>query len=426
MPIFHLAECEIESSFDFVICEKTSEKHQCKNDENCGDFATCIHGKCLCNRGLAGDGSYCTDVNECQEVENDVFPIMPHTCGNIIHCSNTLGSYSCRGCDQTLQPQGYWENGTMKNKCLAKDFCEHKRCGIGADCVNMGTSAICKCKKGFQSDGAFCLKTAFTIASSTYSIVPESSTWEGSRDICVMEGADSASFESETLWAWYAYVLYNTIKDFGYRGFWLGGKVDNTGLVVWTSNQVSIHHLGQHNKTLCMVSRNNKWVLTDCQLRHQGICERRLIETRFESDTNYEANATCVHDFFSSEKYVYLNKTCKCQPGFAGDGLICKDVDECKMGLHRCQDDAFCLNTLGSYRCECINGYFGDGKNCFLPLPYIFNNESRYYIRNSWDTCLLANEKCKIVGGHLASFETEEEWNFIAEKIHRKHKPFIE
>lgn len=38
------------------------------------------------------------------------------------------------------------------------------------------------------------------------------------------------------------------------------------------------------------------------------------------------------------------------------------DIDECKDDV--CDENAQCINTEGSYRCMCIQGYTGDGINC--------------------------------------------------------------
>ena len=40
------------------------------------------------------------------------------------------------------------------------------------------------------------------------------------------------------------------------------------------------------------------------------------------------------------------------------------DIDECARKLDRCQEDASCTNTKGSYNCSCDAGYSGDGFNC--------------------------------------------------------------
>ncbi|KAG8447523.1 hypothetical protein GDO86_014865 [Hymenochirus boettgeri] len=59
---------------------------------------------------------------------------------------------------------------------------------------------------------------------------------------------------------------------------------------------------------------------------------------------------------------VSLN-ICECTAGWSG--IYCqKDVDECKSGAHRCSQ--LCVNSAGSFHCECVDGYqlAGDGKTC--------------------------------------------------------------
>ena len=40
------------------------------------------------------------------------------------------------------------------------------------------------------------------------------------------------------------------------------------------------------------------------------------------------------------------------------------EVDECTLGTHTCDTNSKCINTVGSYNCECYIGYNGDGYNC--------------------------------------------------------------
>ena len=58
---------------------------------------------------------------------------------------------------------------------------------------------------------------------------------------------------------------------------------------------------------------------------------------------------------------------CTLLSGYMGNGFLCKDVDECILsGFHKCHDDANCIDTDGSYDCECKTGFHGDGYiNCF-------------------------------------------------------------
>ena len=44
--------------------------------------------------------------------------------------------------------------------------------------------------------------------------------------------------------------------------------------------------------------------------------------------------------------------------------MIIVDVDECEANLAECHDKAKCINTFGSYRCECLTGFVGDGFIC--------------------------------------------------------------
>ncbi|XP_021257168.1 nidogen-2 [Numida meleagris] len=53
---------------------------------------------------------------------------------------------------------------------------------------------------------------------------------------------------------------------------------------------------------------------------------------------------------------------CECLPGYAGDGRVCSDVNECT--LNPCHPAATCYNTPGSFSCQCQPGYEGDGFQC--------------------------------------------------------------
>jgi hypothetical protein len=57
-----------------------------------------------------------------------------------------------------------------------------------------------------------------------------------------------------------------------------------------------------------------------------------------------------------------------CDPGFelSLDETECLNIDEC--ALNMCPENSSCLDTIGSFECECFDGYFGDDKNfCITP-----------------------------------------------------------
>ena len=40
------------------------------------------------------------------------------------------------------------------------------------------------------------------------------------------------------------------------------------------------------------------------------------------------------------------------------------DINECLTIAPNCSHNAQCVDTLGSYQCQCTNGYAGDGYDC--------------------------------------------------------------
>lgn len=56
---------------------------------------------------------------------------------------------------------------------------------------------------------------------------------------------------------------------------------------------------------------------------------------------------------------------------YDGNGQICTDTNECALGLASCAQDAECKNTEGSFRCECKEGFNGDGEFCLGEFEYI-------------------------------------------------------
>lgn len=67
------------------------------------------------------------------------------------------------------------------------------------------------------------------------------------------------------------------------------------------------------------------------------------------------SNANCVNTQGSYH--------CQCADGYHGDGINCYDDDECSNGP--CHRKAVCSNNEGSYNCRCNFGYHGNGFSCF-------------------------------------------------------------
>ena len=70
-----------------------------------------------------------------------------------------------------------------------------------------------------------------------------------------------------------------------------------------------------------------------------------------------------------SMKYIpeknkeFWNKRRRCEKGFLWTGT-CKDIDECTYNVHFCPAGLNCMNTIGSYKCGCYDGFENIDKVC--------------------------------------------------------------
>uniref|UniRef100_A0A671YW41 Fibrillin 2b n=1 Tax=Sparus aurata TaxID=8175 RepID=A0A671YW41_SPAAU len=112
----------------------------------------CLHGDCENTKGsfichcqlgyfVKKGSTGCTDVDECE--------IGAHNCDMHAACINVPGSFKCRCRD------GWIGDGI---KCVDQDECsaEDHNCNPNADCVNTPGSYRCTCKEGFNGDGFSC------------------------------------------------------------------------------------------------------------------------------------------------------------------------------------------------------------------------------------------------------------------------------
>lgn len=47
------------------------------------------------------------------------------------------------------------------------------------------------------------------------------------------------------------------------------------------------------------------------------------------------------------------------------------DADECSLETHDCSADAYCNDTVGSFKCTCRIGFTGDGRKCRSKIPIV-------------------------------------------------------
>ena len=65
------------------------------------------------------------------------------------------------------------------------------------------------------------------------------------------------------------------------------------------------------------------------------------------------------------------------------------DVDECMTGVHGCDQNANCTNTVGSHNCTCEDGLYGDGKQCDREYRLVHKVQDFARFFEAWKTRML-------------------------------------
>nr|P07522.2 RecName: Full=Pro-epidermal growth factor; Short=EGF; Contains: RecName: Full=Epidermal growth factor; Flags: Precursor [Rattus norvegicus]AAB60436.1 preproepidermal growth factor [Rattus norvegicus] len=79
---------------------------------------------------------------------------------------------------------------------------------------------------------------------------------------------------------------------------------------------------------------------------------------------------------------------CQCSEGYEGDGIYCLDVDECQQGSHGCSENATCTNTEGGYNCTCAGCPSAPGLPCpDSTSPSLLGKDGCHWVRNSNTGC---------------------------------------
>ncbi|CAF1421927.1 unnamed protein product [Didymodactylos carnosus] len=115
-----------------------------------------------------------------------------------------------------------------------------------------------------------------------------------------------------------------------------------------------------------------------------------------QSINNCSVYATC--------KNTYGSYVCHCNSGFFGDGITCRDVDECFEGVS-CGIGS-CINTIGSWSCVCPHGYRWSYSEC-IDVNECINMNFGYYISpcSQFADCLnmVASYKCQCRQGYTGN-----------------------
>ncbi|XP_037365448.1 pro-epidermal growth factor isoform X2 [Talpa occidentalis] len=115
------------------------------------------------------------------------------------------------------------------------------------------------------------------------------------------------------------------------------------------------------------------------------------------------AASTCVN---TEGSYV-----CRCSEGYHGDGVHCVDIDECQLGTHTCGENATCTNTEGNYTCMCAGSLSEPGQMCpGTTSPPPVTERGSHSVRNFYLDCPVSHEGYCLNGGLCMYFEIIHEY----------------
>ncbi|XP_018117912.2 fibrillin-1-like [Xenopus laevis] len=316
----------------------------CHKDAECmatgaGDYF------CVCKAGYDGDGTVCTDINECTASLNK--------CHKDSSCVNTFGSYTC------VCKSGYTGDGftcTDINECLTANGGCHK----DATCTNTPGDRICTCNSGFTGNGITCMDNDECTASNVCHWNASCINTPGSYFCSCKSGFKGNGY--------YLCLDINECTEspglcssaFGFHGCKnLPGSYQCTCASGYQFTDNKCVDVDECANKVCHIFSNctNSPGSYSCVCR-QGFNGNGLVcvdINECETNNKCHAKANCFN--------VPGSYNCVCQAGFTGNGVVCTDIDECAQA-NICPAEATCINTEGSFRCECPSGFTPADSKC--------------------------------------------------------------
>ena len=95
-----------------------------------------------------------------------------------------------------------------------------------------------------------------------------------------------------------------------------------------------------------------------------GVCEKirkcDVLKCPPNSSCSEEYGCVCDSGYEFSEYPERRKKRFSVLP----ETRTCVDIDECSNNSNKCDENAICTNTIGSYTCQCKEGFTGNGHYC--------------------------------------------------------------
>nr|XP_033775586.1 fibrillin-1 isoform X2 [Geotrypetes seraphini] len=364
--------CDCKAGYRFTSTGQCIDRNECQETPN-----LCSHGQCfdtvggyycVCQNGFktSPDQTMCLDINECER----------DPCGNGT-CKNTIGSYNCRCFDGFIL--------SHNNDCIDVDECVF---GNGAQCrnghcINTVGSFQCLCNEGYElsHDGRTCVDinecivepgkcapgTCQNLDGTFRCICPSGYILEDDSckdidecvtdpEICIL-GTCKNIPGSFTCQCPDGFVLSSTGRRcHDLRVSFCYAKFEDTGC----SSPLPQNHT---NHECCCLLQGAAWgepCLPCPTLREEAfrqICPFGSGVRIGPGDERIDVDE-CI-DKEKCKNGICINTDgsyrCECPFGYILRGVECEDIDECAVG-NPCGNGT-CNNVIGSFECTCEEGF---------------------------------------------------------------------
>uniref|UniRef100_A0A8C0W6M1 Fibrillin-3 n=1 Tax=Castor canadensis TaxID=51338 RepID=A0A8C0W6M1_CASCN len=368
--------CECARGFKLSPSGACVGRNECEEIPNVCSHGDCVDTEgsylCLCHQGFqaSADQTLCMDLDECDQ----------QPCGNGT-CKNIVGSYSC------LCFPGFV--ATHNGDCVDVDECTTlvgQVCRFG-QCLNMAGSFRCLCQDGFEltADGKNCMDineclsltgtcrsgTCQNLEGSFHCICPAG--FQVQSDHCVdinecleepnlcLSGTCTNSPGSFQCLCPLGFVL----SDNGHHCFDMRQSFCFTG---FEAGKCLVPKAFNTTKTRCCCSKRPGEGWGDpCELcpqegsaAFQELCPFGHGAVPGPDDTREDVNE-CAENPSICANGLCINTDgsfrCECPFGYSLDftGISCVDTDECSVG-HPCGEGT-CTNVIGGFECACADGF---------------------------------------------------------------------
>ncbi|KAM9316126.1 uncharacterized protein PAF06_007094 [Gastrophryne carolinensis] len=113
-----------------------------------------------------------------------------------------------------------------------------------------------------------------------------------------------------------------------------------------------------YDSPVSLINGTNNFMVAQCN------CSAAWTGMYCEEDFNACAENKCYNTSTCVDRQAEEGFTCgPCPNNLEGDGITCRDIDECYSNTSNCQQ--MCSNYMGGYNCSCIEGYTINSVNIY-------------------------------------------------------------